>query len=116
MPDPSLPPEPEHEVHVEITQASVSVLPEGHPDRETWGLTVDYRGTVDGERRFAVTRTRTCLGADGEWDWEPRPSERDDDWCANHRFDWHTAIRLAAEHAPNVTVNGMTAREVASRA
>lgn len=109
QPNPTLP------TYLTVTQATVSVLPETHPDHTTWSITLDYRDTVDGERRYAVMRGRTCLGADGEWDWEPVPSERDDEWRATHRFDWPTAFGLAREHAPNITVNGMTAREVAER-
>ncbi len=37
-----------------------------------------------------------------------RPSERDDDWLDAHRFDLDTALMLAKEAAPKVTVNGFT--------
>jgi hypothetical protein len=37
-----------------------------------------------------------------------RPSEREDDWLDTHRFDLDTALKLAKEQAPLVTVNGYT--------
>lgn len=42
------------------------------------------------------------------WDYEMRPSEREDEWLATHRFDEAIALRLAKEAAPHVTVNGRT--------
>ncbi len=39
-----------------------------------------------------------CMNAKGEWDWEPRPSERDDAWLLEYRHDLKTALKLAREH------------------
>jgi hypothetical protein len=44
-----------------------------------------------------------------------RPSEREGDWLDAHRFDQDTAIRLAQEQAPLVSVNGITAAEALRR-
>lgn len=44
----------------------------------------------------------------GIHDYEMRPSEREDEWLAAHRFDLDTALELAKATAPNVTVNGFT--------
>lgn len=95
------------DVRVEVTRYTVSVLPEGSVNRGHYDVTVDWRGPG----RWAVCWLGYCLGADGEWDYEPSPSNREDDWLEAHRFDVDTALALAREAAPNVTVNGMTALE-----
>ncbi len=61
---------------------------------------------------WAVRRMGRCLGADGEWDWESVPSERTDEWLHAHRFDLETALKLAAEAAPHLVINGMTAADM----
>ena len=80
-------------------------------DSDTWKLIVDYRGND----LWSVNRGAVCLNASEEWDWEMRPSERDDEWIASHRFSLQKALVLAAKHAPNVTINGLTAVEVLAR-
>jgi hypothetical protein len=107
------------EVHARATQYQVSVWPDdlrdsasSAMDADMWAVTVEYRGPGS----WAVLmRAGMCLGADGEWDYEPRPSSREDDWLASHRFSLDDALALAREHAPKVTVNGMTALEVLAR-
>lgn len=86
------------------TRYAVSCLPEDGIDSHVFEITVEYRG----QDRWAVKRHSQVLGADGAWDWEMRPSEREDDWLDSHRFDLDTALRLAKEQAPLVTVNGHT--------
>jgi hypothetical protein len=102
-------------VWCKVTSYDVSVWPPGEEcmDSETWKLTVEYRG----RDRWAVTRggMRTCLNASGEWDYEIRPSEREDDWLTTHRFPLGEALELARQHAPLVMINGMTAAEVFER-
>lgn len=93
------------------TQYTVSLLPETDINHLTYAITVDYRG----HGQWAITRGRECLSRDGGWDWEPIPSERDDDWLAEHRFDLGTALRLAKNAAPGVVVNGRTAAEALAR-
>lgn len=102
-----------------VTEVTVSVLPVGHIERETWGLKVVYRGHAyeprdDGDR-YAVKHLSRCLTADGGWEMEPIPSERDDDFIARTRFGYVEAIRRATEQAPHVRVNGMTAADVLAR-
>jgi hypothetical protein len=95
-------------VLVHATEYSVSTLPLEHPERHSFEITVAWRNVG----RWAVLqRGRKCLGADGEWDWESIPSEREDEWLATHRFDLETALRLAREAAPKVKVNGRTFTE-----
>lgn len=93
-----------------VESTSVSVLPADHIDRIHFQLTVEYRG----RDLYAVMHMRMCLGADGEWDFEPIPSERDDEWLATHRFPHAVTLGLAVKHCPDITVNGHTAREVAA--
>jgi hypothetical protein len=92
-----------------VTQYEVSVLAEDNINHGTYAINVEYRG----EGRWAVVRHRFCLGADGEWDFEVRPSEREDEWLAGHRFDLETALRLAEQAAPEIVVNGRSAKDVA---
>jgi hypothetical protein len=87
-----------------VTEYTVCGLPEDDINASHFALTVAYRSAG----RWAVLRHGFCLGTDGEWDYESIPSERADEWRATHRFDEDTALRLAVEHAPNVTVNGWT--------
>lgn len=90
---------------VQVTRYEVSCLPEGHELRHSMTINVEYRG----RNRYAVlNRLGEALGSDGEWDWEPRPSERDDDWIATHRFDLDTALNLAKEAAPTMRVGRFT--------
>jgi hypothetical protein len=88
----------------QVTEYVVSAAPLDDPEAYTFGITVAWRS---GDR-WAVIRHGRCLGADGEWDYEPRPSSREDDWLEAHRFDRETALRLARETAPGITVNGRT--------
>lgn len=100
------------DVRVEATTYTVSLLPFDHIDAGSFSITVEQRS----QDRWAVLHHRWCLGSDGEWDYEMQPSSREDDWLATHRFDLDTALALAKEAAPKLTVNGRSAGEVASRA
>ncbi len=90
------------------TRYSVSMLPIDHREHGHFEITVEWRG--DG--RWAVMHMGYCLGTDGDWEYESIPSERRDEWLATHRFDLDTALRLAKEAAPKVTVNGWTVERV----
>jgi hypothetical protein len=90
---------------VKATRYTVNCVPEeASPDGHVFEITVEYRG----RDRWAVTRHGQCLGVDGRWEYELRPSEREDDWPATHRFDLDTALGLAKLAAPHVRVNGFT--------
>lgn len=95
-----------------ITEYTICALPEGNINYSHYAITVSHRG--DG--RWAVLSGGFCLGTDGEWDYEPSPSNREDDWLATHRFDEQTALRLAEEQAPLMTCNGITVQEALARA
>lgn len=90
------------------TTYTVTCLPGETPDRSSWNITVEYRG----RGLWAVTRWKNCLGRDGEWDYEHIPSEREDEWLAEHRFPLEEALELAKAAAPHVVVNGMTPADV----
>lgn len=106
---------------VQATRYTVNCLPEDGYDSHVFALTVEYRG----EGRWGVFRSsHCCLGTDGEWSWgynwrdgaqEPASDEEwaeyhngREAWLKEHRFDEETALRLAREQAPLVTVNGFT--------
>jgi hypothetical protein len=106
------------EATVKPTCYAVSLLPEDDVNYRTHAVMVMY--CVDG--RWAVIHqvTDTCFGADGEWADGIKPYGRGDEWLATHRFDHETALDLAKQAAPSVTVNGITtadllARQAASR-
>jgi len=102
---------PESADTVRPTRYTVNLLPETDINGHVFEITVEYRGAS----RWAVLRHGQCLGADGAWDYEMRPSEREDDWLDTHRFDLDTALRFAQEQAPLITVNGLTAADALRR-
>jgi hypothetical protein len=92
---------------IQPTAYRVSVLPEDDVNYRVFVLTVEYRQ----EGQWAVTSGDSCLGADGAWAEGVKPYGRGDEWIATHRFDEATALRLAQEAAPRVTVMGRTAAD-----
>lgn len=98
-------------VLVEPTRYEVSVLPADDINRLHFTVNVEARG----HGRWAVAWHGRCLDANGNWDWEPSPSNRDDDWLDAHRHDLETALDLARDVAPRLTVNGHTALDAYRR-
>jgi hypothetical protein len=93
------------------TRYTVSVLPEDHVDASSFTLWVERD-----RYGWGVNDGRSSLGADGQWDrGGVSVYGRDDAWIATHRFDEQTALRLAREAAPHVTVNGHTVAEALAR-
>jgi hypothetical protein len=105
------------EVRVVATSYLVTAWPEDMADNidaYMWSVSVTDRG----HGKWAVIRGGDggpCLGTDDEWDYEPSPSNREDDWLAAHRFDLDEALLLARDHAPRIRINGMTALECIER-
>jgi hypothetical protein len=97
--------------YIQATRYEVSLFPEDAEPRRHFTITIEWRGTDS----WAVLDGPYCLGRDGEWEYEPLPSNRDDEWIAAHRFDLDTAQRLAKQAAPHLTVNGRTALEAYRR-
>lgn len=89
-------------VRIEPTKYEVSILPRDFPEGYLWAVTVEYRG----KGLWGVFRDggSTCLGSDGNWDWEPSPSNREDDWLETHRLPLGRALFLAEEAARTMTV------------
>lgn len=50
-----------------------------------------------GNGKWAVSNGCSVLATDGEWEYEPRPSNRDDDFLARTRFTLDEAKRRAVE-------------------
>jgi len=99
---------------VRPTRYEVSCLPVDHREHHHFTIEVKFRGPGD---LWAVTTIfGACLSSEGEWDYEPSPSNRTDEWKATHRFDLDTALRLAKEQAPLMTVNGWTIDAVLAQA
>jgi len=98
-------------VHYRLTEVTVSAIPEGNVNHTLYSVKVQWRG---GET-YAVERHGQVLGSDGEWDYEPLPSSREDDWIATHRFTYDRAHQLACEAATHVVVNGFTVADVLAR-
>lgn len=97
----------------QVTGYRVTAIPPGLDDvnAHVFDVRVEWRG---GDT-FAVCWLSQCLGSDGEWDYEPIPSSREQDWLATHRFAEEEALRLAHQAAPNVTVNGHTPAELLAK-
>lgn len=93
---------------VQVTRYEVSCLPEDDDAKFSMTINVEYRG----RDLWAVVRMGEALGVDGEWEYEPSPSNREDGWLETHRFDLDTALRLAKEAAPKMTVNGYTVADL----
>jgi hypothetical protein len=104
-------PSPAPGVHARITEVTVSAIPESSVNHSVYAVQVQWRG----DDRYAVKRHSLVLGADGEWDYEPMPSSREDDWITTHRFGYEEALQRAVEAAPHVTVNGITVAESLAR-
>jgi hypothetical protein len=90
---------------VRTTRYEVSCLPPDMINADSFTIQVEFR---DHDKWAVLLRNMWCLSSSGEWEWEPLPSEREDEWLAEHRFDLDTALRLAKERAPLITVNGHT--------
>jgi hypothetical protein len=99
------------EPFVEVTRYEVSIFPADADPRRHFTITIEWRGPDS----WAVLDSPFCLGADGVWEYEPQPSNRDDAWIETHRFDLDTARELASKAAPYLVVNGRSALEVYRR-
>jgi len=94
-------------VEARPTRYEMCLLPEDNINSLNFTIAVEYRG--DG--RWAVLHHGWTLTVDGEWEYEPRPSGREDDYLARCRFDLGTALALARKALPDLRVNGHSAQD-----
>ena len=95
--------------YVVVTRLDVSCFPIDDEDHHSFHVMTEYRG----RGLWAVVNGfGQCLNTNNEWDWEMRPSEREDDWLSTHRFPRDEAVRRAREIAPLLRVNGWTVDQV----
>lgn len=110
-------------VHTRATVYTVNCLPDDPIDGDLFAITVEFRGGYAWgkprplDQQWAVLlRGHWSLGHDGKWSAGPdKDDEGYGDWLIAHRFDRETALKVAAEQAPNVTINGSTPADVLAR-
>lgn len=106
------------ELRLTVTSYEVSIWPEdcSGMDSAMYCCSVVHVGygnwTV---RRGNASGDAPVLGTDGEWHYEHLPSGRTAKELDEHRFDLETALKLARDMAPRVTVNGRAAVEALAR-
>lgn len=97
---------------IQPTRYVISCLPEGHDDRHTFTIQVEYSG--DG--LYTVRRNLRLADADGTWEYEPDWPETGIDeqqaWLKKRLFDHDTALQLAKELAPTLTYRGRSVADV----
>jgi len=100
-----------------IKTTGYTVYPTGYDDTEVptdkfhFVITVEDRG-----KGWAVCWMGDVLTKDGQWEWEPRPSSRDDDFYKRCRFTERRAKALALEAVDQLRINGRTFAEAIQRA
>lgn len=102
-------------VHIQPTRFVASVLPEGHDDRWTYALQVEYRG----EGQYAVRNGLQFADADGAWSYEPDFDEDDaaeQQWLRPYYFELTDALRLARRLAKTLTYCGRSVADVQAEA
>ena len=57
-------------------------------------VTIEERSTEDSVRRWAVVRGGSVLNKDGDWEYEPMPSSRDEAFLSRCRY---TTLEAACE-------------------
>lgn len=89
-------------IHIEVVGYIVSCLPEGDPERHHLSIKIDRTAP----NRWALRWHGECLNIrTREWEYEHIPSERTDEWLADHRVnDFSEAKRIACELAPALTI------------
>jgi hypothetical protein len=101
-----------------VTSYEVSIWPEdcSGMDSAQYCCSVMYSGYGNWSvRRGSASSAAPVLGTDGQWHHECLPSDRTRKELADHRFSLETALKLAREMAPKVTLNGLTAEEALAR-
>jgi hypothetical protein len=58
-------------------------------------VTIEAVARPDGPDRYAVRCAGSVINKDGEWEYEPQPSSRDEDFFARCRFDTFADAEVA---------------------
>jgi hypothetical protein len=106
------------EPRVTVTSYEVTIWPEhcSGMDSAMYCCSVAYNGYGNWSvRRGSAGSDAPHLGIDGGWHHERLPSERTRKELAEHRFDLDSALKMAREMAPRVTLNGLTAEKALAR-
>lgn len=71
-------------------------------------IMIDRCRQMDGSIKYAVRQSGACLNRSGEWEYEPIPSSRDDEFLARCRFDtWEDAAKAIVKYCkPNGRFEG----------
>lgn len=94
---------------VRVAAYVVSRIPDDSPDHSVWSVRVE----ATGHGRWAVRNASRCLNKQGEWEYEPSPSSRTDEWLSTVRWDVaDDAISAAVAAEPNLRWNGLTPADV----
>lgn len=91
-----------------ITEYEVSFLPEDHDAYIAFVVRVVYKG----RGRWAVERGGVNYNAEAVGSYQPLPSEREENWLDEHRFDLQNAFDVAEEVALRLKVNGYSVLDV----
>ena len=94
-----------------ITELSVSLLPEDHPDFESYRVCVRWHG----KGRYGVHRGGAVLSFSGKWEQEPIPSAQTSRWIATHWWPYTEARNKAYEVAHTITLNGVSVLDILAR-
>lgn len=101
---------------IHATTYTVSLLPLDHPSGQVWELKIEWTGNPHHEdRKWAVRWMDNCYHRNGDLEYEPLPSSRTEAWLNDHRFSWDEAEAFAVQKVQELTVNGLTAKEVLKR-
>lgn len=65
----------------------------GHLAEDARDLRIEWRGAGT----WAVTESGCCLNDKGEWEYEPHPSSRSNEFIQRTRFPFEDAVRRANE-------------------
>ena len=106
------------DARITVTSYEVSVWPEdcSGMDSAMYCCSVTHSGYGNwAVRRGSASSGAPVLGIDGQWHHERLPSDRTRKELAEHRFDLETALKLARDMAPGVTLNGRTAEQALAR-
>jgi len=67
-------------------------------------VTIRRMGQISGPDKFSVNFRSLCLNKNSEWEFEPIPSSRDDEFLERCRFDSFEEAVLALEKLDHWTV------------